>query len=521
MAFLDFLKKKEFAEIESLKQELSDKIARIAQLIKYEGVVDAELKAKELLKRANREAFSIVQNAQAEADKLLKEAEEILTKAKTESEIVRKEARVAASEMKSRAENILNQATESEAIILKEARIKAEEIAGEAYNLKNEAKDLEKTIVALKNSVKGYGDDYIIPSYTLLDQLAEDFGFTEAGEELKRAREKSRLMVKNRTAASCDYVEDYRRTTAINFIIDAFNGKVDSILSVIKQDNFGTLKQKITDSYQLVNNLGKAFRNAVITESYLDSRINELKCAAILLELKRREQEEQRQIKEQLREEEKARREIEKALRDSEKEEEILTKAMDKLRSQMNQANAEQRIKYEGQIAELEIKWKEAEARNQRALSMAQQTKCGHIYIISNIGSFGENVYKIGMTRRLEPLDRVRELGDASVPFPFDVHAMIWSENAPSLETELHKYFVRTQLNKVNPRKEFFKLGLKDIREKIEKMNVQTKWTMLAEATDYRESLAIEKKMQTDSELRKEWELEQKKQMVELQAVED
>ena len=186
----------------------------------------------------------------------------------------------------------------------------------------------------------------------------------------------------------------------------------------------------------------------------------------------------------------------------------------------MTQASVEQRLKFEGQIAELEIKWKEAEERNQRAISMAQQTKSGHVYIISNIGSFGENVYKIGMTRRLEPLDRVRELGDASVPFPFDVHAMIWCENAPTLETDLHRFFVKTQLNKTNPRKEFFKLSLKDIREKIEGMNVATKWTMLAEAAQYRESLAIEKAIEADLTLRKEWELEQSKQMADIQNVE-
>ena len=117
----------------------------------------------------------------------------------------------------------------------------------------------------MKNTVRGYGDDYIIPSYSLLDQLADDFGYTEAGEELKKARERSRLMVKNHTAAKCDYVEEYRKTTAIDFIIDAFNGKTDTILTLVKQDNFGVLKQKITDAYYLVNNLGKAFRNAVIT----------------------------------------------------------------------------------------------------------------------------------------------------------------------------------------------------------------------------------------------------------------
>jgi GrpB-like predicted nucleotidyltransferase (UPF0157 family) len=524
MAFFDFLKKDEFEEIRKLRLEILQKNERIAQLSKWEGIVDAEFKANEILRLANEESLSIVQTAKAKADQLLNEADELLASAQNESEIIRKEAKIAASEMKSKAESILNQATANEARILREAKVRAEEIAGEAYNLKQQADDLERTITALKNAVKGYGDEYIIPSYSLLDQLAEDYGFTEAGEDLKNARDKSKLMVKNRTAASCDYVEDYRRTTAINFIVDAFNGKVDSLLSTIKHDNFGTLKQKITDSYYLVNNLGKAFRNAVIADSYLDARVNELKYSTILMELKRKEQEEQREIREQLREEEKARREIEKALRDAAKEEEMLTKAMNKLKAQMEQASEDQKAKYESQIAELELKWKEAEERNQRALSMAQQTRSGHVYVISNIGSFGENVYKIGMTRRLEPLDRVRELGDASVPFPFDVHAMIWSENAPTLETDLHKFFLRNQLNKVNPRKEFFKLTLKEIREKIQGMDVQTKWTMLAEAMQYRESLAIEKSLESNVNSQEEWEQSQTNQMEiieELEAVED
>jgi len=124
---------------------------------------------------------------------------------------------------------------------------------------------------------------------------------------------------------------------------------------------------------------------------------------------------------------------------------------------------------------------------------MAQQTKSGHVYIISNVGSFGEHVFKIGLTRRLEPLDRIRELGDASVPFEFDVHALIQSDDAPALEHALHKKFVGSQMNKVNPRKEFFRLQLSDIRVEIERLNIQVAWTMIAEARDYRETLAVER----------------------------
>ena len=215
--------------------------------------------------------------------------------------------------------------------------------------------------------------------------------------------------------------------------------------------------------------------------------------------------EEQRRIRDQIREEEKARRDFDKALRDSAKEEELLQKAMKKAKAQLEKAHTEQRAVYEAKIAELEQKYLEAEERNKRALSMAQQTKAGHVYIISNEGSFGPNIFKIGMTRRLDPEDRVRELSSASVPFPFEIHAMIWSEDAPALENMLHKKFALAQVNKVNFRKEFFKLSLTEIRAELETTSLHIKWTITAEASEYRESLAIDKAIQADSQAREDW----------------
>ena len=124
---------------------------------------------------------------------------------------------------------------------------------------------------------------------------------------------------------------------------------------------------------------------------------------------------------------------------------------------------------------------------------MAQQTRRGHVYIISNVGSFGEEVFKIGMTRRLDPMDRVKELGDASVPFNFDVHAMIYSEDAPKLEGELHKNFRYGRLNRVNLRREFFRVSLTELKNLIDRLGIEVHWTMKAEAAQYRESLAIMK----------------------------
>jgi hypothetical protein len=157
---------------------------------------------------------------------------------------------------------------------------------------------------------------------------------------------------------------------------------------------------------------------------------------------------------------------------------------MEKIQAQVEKASAEQREKFEAQLAEMAEKLRQAEERNQRAMSMAQQTRMGHVYVISNVGSFGEDIFKIGLTRRLEPLDRVRELGDASVPFSFDVHAMIFNEDAPALETALHRHFLTAQVNKVNPRMEFFRVPVKIIREELDKLGIKAQWTMAAEAKE-------------------------------------
>jgi T5orf172 domain len=132
----------------------------------------------------------------------------------------------------------------------------------------------------------------------------------------------------------------------------------------------------------------------------------------------------------------------------------------------------------------------EAEAK-ERAISQAQLTKAGFVYVISNIGSFGEGMYKIGMTRRLEPLDRVRELGDASVPFPFDVHMMISCQNAPTLENALHKALFKHQVNKTNPRKEFFRSDIETIVNLVKEHHGEVEYIADAEALQYRQSLSM------------------------------
>jgi len=433
------------------------------------------------------------------------EAAEIRAAAEEEAREIRRSSTADAKARNERSQAILTNANQQAAQIIEAANQRAEQIAGDAYRALKDGEHLTRVATAMKNVIEGYGDRYLKPTYSLLDELADAYGFNEAGQQLKQARERSQLMVTHHRAATCDYVEKNRRETATRFVVEAFNGKVDSILSRSKADNFGTLDQQVRDAFALVNNNGAAFRNARITEDYLEARLSELKWAVAVQALRDREREEQRRIREQMREEEKARREIARALKEAGREEEALQKAMEKVQAQVTKANAAQRAEFEARLRQLQEQLTEAEARNQRALSMAQQTKAGHVYVISNVGSFGEGMVKIGMTRRLEPLDRIRELGDASVPFNFDVHAMIWSEDAPGLERELHRRFVRHQVNKVNPRKEFFQVSLGDLRSQVEELGMAATWTMTAMATEYQESLAMADRLRDNPAMAEEW----------------
>jgi hypothetical protein len=492
-------------DAEMLRAQIARLEADVTRLSKWETVADADAAAADLLRRAQIEAdvlknqaLGVQRAADAEAATLKRNAEE-------QAVAIQQAAKARAAKLSVDAELRLTDAETRAAAVVEAATRRAEEIAGNALKALNEADALERTVQALRNVIEGYGDRYVIPTHTLLDDLAEGFAHTDAGQRLKMVREHIRDAVRQGKAAICEYVEDNRRDTAVRFVVDAFNGKTDSILARVRQDNLGKLLQELRDAFTLVNHNGKAFRNARITDSYLALREEELRWAALVVELKDQEREEQRRIKEQIREEERARREYERALRDTAREEELVRKAMEKAEAQLARATEEQKAKYEAQLDELRQRLSEAEERSQRALSMAQQTKRGHVYVISNVGSFGEDVYKIGLTRRLDPLDRIRELGDSSVPFDFDVHALIFAEDAPGVETQLHRHFVLKQLNKVNHRKEFFCVTLKEIRDEITSLGLTASWTMTAAAKEYRESQAIEKMIAENPLAREAW----------------
>ena len=498
--------------------------SRINILQQYEGIIDVDaeiakrkadieklenesrMHTEQAESNAQQKASNLISSAQSEAEQIKQQAADELDSAREEKRNILAEARQKSAEMAEKAHNLVESSQRQAAKILDDAKIEAKSIAGEAYQIKEQADHYTAIAKALENKVHGYGNEYIIPGRSLIEELAEEYSYSDAANDFKGVESQMNYMIKNRTAALCDYVETNRRNTAEDFIVDAFNGKMATIVSKVKSDNYGVLKQQLTDARTLVEYNGQAFRNARVSDEYFKLALEKLRLATVLYEMKERDKEEQRAIREQMREEERARREIEKAMKDAAKQEEMLQKAMEKAREKYEAASEEQKAKYEAQLAELETKLKEAEEQNKRAQSMAEQTKSGHVYVISNIGSFGDDIYKIGMTRRLEPLDRIRELGDASVPFPFDVHAMIWTEDAPALETSLHKHFAMNQVNKINFRKEFFNVPIATIREEVEKLGIKNvTWTMTAAAREYKETQALEQQMRDNPDLRDTW----------------
>lgn len=323
---------------------------------------------------------------------------------------------------------------------------------------------------------------------------------------LLNVREAEKLLIKNERAAVChsDWtvngsLADGKKQTKryIKLMLRAFNGECDTMISDVRWNNIAKMEERLEKSFETINKLGET-HTISITSEYKDLKLNELRLTYGYQELLHIEKEEQRMIREQMREEEKVQKEIERKQKEVEKQQKEAAELEKKLQEAIGQAKQEEAEKYQSQIAKLN----QVIQDSQRAISQAQLTKFGYVYVISNIGSFGENIYKIGMTRRLEPMDRIDELGSASVPFEFDVHAMIKSDNAPELETALHKYFSERRVNLVNPRKEFFYVTLEEIEKFAKENNIDVEFTKIAEARSFRESEAIRNanKKQTEKE---------------------
>lgn len=205
---------------------------------------------------------------------------------------------------------------------------------------------------------------------------------------------------------------------------------------------------------------------------------------------KERIKEEQRAIREQMKQEAEERKALEQERKRMEKESQKYHNEIENIREQLRTASEQQEQLLKNRIAELEAQLNKVEDKKEQIINL-ENGKAGYVYIVSNIGSFGENVYKIGMTRRLEPMDRINELGNASVPFPFDVHGMIFSDDAVSLEHDLHTVFNNNRVNKINLRKEFFRVSLDDIEKIVDERCPSAEFTRTALAEQYRQSISM------------------------------
>ena len=353
--------------------------------------------------------------------------------------------------------------------------------------------------------------DELYAEFNALDEEAnlQAFGFykprfdyptsAEFQQKLEHTRTAQKNLITAGTAANCSTewtvngsVAEGRKNTAqyLKLIIRAFNGECDAAIAKVKFNNVLVMETRIKKSYEAINKISTT-QHSSISATYLDLRLRELYLVHEMQEKIQAEKELQRQIREQMREEEQAQRELEKAKLDAEKEERRFAEALRKAQQEVEQATGEKQQKLLAQIEALQQQLTQAQQLRQRAISQAQLTRSGHVYVISNIGSFGEDVYKIGMTRRLDPMDRVKELGDASVPFQFDVHAIIYCDDAPKLENTLHRIFHHRRVNRINERKEFFRVSLTEIAKAVLANHGAIEFLHEAEAQDYRKTLAM------------------------------
>lgn len=359
-----------------------------------------------------------------------------------------------------------------------------------------------------KNAFEALSQEYIIMDEAVLLQsfalYTPKYSFADSSlykERLSNVRDKQAQMVKSGTAAICLKIWSVegsatkgRKLTEDNVkqLIRTFNTECDNVIQAVKFNNFDASKKRIHKSYVTLNKLN-TLNKIVIQEAYLELKYQELDLAFEYAQKVQEEKEEFRQQRELRKEELRLAKELEEKRVEVEKEQQHYLNAMERLRQQIEYEKNQERLAVLKQreneilqdLADVDAALKDLDYReaNQRA---------GYVYVISNIGAFGENVYKIGMTRRLDPQERVDELGGASVPFRFDIHAIIFSDDAPKLETALHQAFDSKKLNAVNGRKEFFRVTLEEI-EAVVKANhdKSVDFVKYPQAQQYRESLRI------------------------------
>lgn len=374
-------------------------------------------------------------------------------------------------------------------------------MAQKVEQLRQQEMALTRSIHAKDIQLVQMDDEILYQSFGLYHPVYDFANSDVYKQKLAEIRDCQKYAIKNGTAVAGNMnwvvnnsVAQGRQmvTSMQKLLIRAFNSECDEVISRVKFNNIDASIKRITASRDAISKLGQMM-NIYITSTYYNLKISELHLAYEYQIEKQKEKEEQRRIREELREQKKLQQELEEARTNITKEQRHFEKAHAALLEQIAKEPSQEIQDYlliklkdiEDRLTKLDASLKEVDYRE------ANQ-KAGYVYVISNIGAFGNDVYKIGMTRRLEPMDRIDELGDASVPFAFDVHALIFSDNAPALEAALHNAFSDRKVNMVNQRREFFRVTLDEI-EAVVKANYDkaVEFVKVAPAEQYRESSRI------------------------------
>lgn len=325
--------------------------------------------------------------------------------------------------------------------------------------------EYKKALKAIKEEANGVIEEY---NYSKLYPIEnEDISSSEIKNKIAmlKLKEKEEQDIKSLLSDLDTDSIKYSRNQ-LKQIVTLFNVECEFIYSKLTVSNFETSHNKIVKNFESLNKLFST-DGVRLERSLLNIKLELLNLYneyAIKLQQENELRKEQRA---QLLEEQKVQRELDKKRDEIAKEEKHFNQEINKLMKYMQNAQELEKQLYLDKINELQNKLNILEDDKKDVENRLSNTRAGYVYVISNIGSFGENVYKIGMTRRLEPMDRVKELGDASVPFSFDVHAMIFSEDAPRLENILHGHFRDKEINKINHKKEFFRVDLNEVEKVV------------------------------------------------------
>ena len=369
-------------------------------------------------------------------------------------------------------------------------------------------KSAEQDVTALANQTSElraqilvFEETLLLESFALYEPKFKLNSSHEYKTRLDSVRERQKAMIKSGEAATGNMAWEVNGSKAegrklvndmLKLVIRSFNNEADYCVDNVKFDNIELGEKRIRQSYDACNRLGRVM-TVRLSEGYLNFKLDELRLAHEFQVKKQEEKEQAKRVREELREQQKLEQELRAAREKIAKERKHFEAALRDLNARLAKvATEEERILLLAKIAEVEVGKANLDNEEKAIDYREQNAKAGYVYVISNIGAFGEGVYKIGMTRRLEPMERIDELGDASVPFWFDVHAMVFSDNAPALEAKLHERFAAGRLNKVNGRKEFFRADIAEI-ESIIRANYHAvvEVTHEAKAEQYRESLRM------------------------------